>query len=537
MCCLLWLVMNSVDGLTASFYQQMLGVYSQPDWEGDLPKLLSSQRKDLTYDMHNMLQAWTHMKLKAKVQDKILVIGNVSDLIYTNTIVSSFRDNKDALASYPIFHIHFDSEKGNSSSPSMDCTELKSLTWLPKVTSSNCDASRGIISVTVARPQHLFSEEAFLAWVGQQVHTVVAHASLPLWYSRDRLQVFFSHLLRNRSPIAPAISILVAASDYHASTPFAELKLWLRTVQSRHPMNVDTFDHILAQKLYPTMTNILHQQDAMLSVDILPHSRLVFITPTIRWENLDMVRASLYMPHVTEWVVVYGFNSSSKLPPSMRQTRHDGYFPSRITEMIYDYATEEFSNAGNGERNMALRHLYHRYFSHPSNNQSTNFSTSVHHFPSLERGGEKNNARVQSVCEALAGTDADRRLCPQQLMHDKWLMFLDDDNAVHANFWQLYMHWSLPQLHMVANILHTNLNALVYPEKCKVYWLDSGQVWSSLYLLYRSGEFWQLWHHQADGMFFEAVCKHYPSWLQMLRVAGSYHNALLVPHAALEKDL
>lgn len=546
-CRLLWLaVVPSANALTASFYHQMLKLYSQPSWIGDIPESHSSQRNEQTFDTQHMLQAWTYMKLKAKDQDKILMVGNISEALLENTVVASFQNNKDSLMGYPIVNIQFNSTKAYSSSSAVPCPEqmTQSLPWLsPSRLLVTCDERRGIIYVNMDDSNVLFAEEKFLSWVGQRVHTMVTDATLSIWNDPDRISTFFRHLLRNRSPIAPAISLLVPTAQYDTLSSFSELKSWLRSVQFRYPMNVDTFSHNLVKVLYPNIATILNKELALLSVDILPRSRLVAITPTIRWENLDLVRASLRMSHVTEWVIVYGYNSSNKAPPPMRQLQHDVSLVPKINEIVYDYATEAYSNAGNGERNMALRYLYRRYFPSTNDTSQSSVTKSQSHRLSLLVDNEKNkkDSQVQSACDMLVKTNEDRLDCAQKLLNDKWVIFLDDDNAVHANFWQLYMHWSLPQLHMVAMIMVTkdsfNPNSLVYPQKCKVYWFDVGQVTSSLYFLYRSGVMWQLWPHEADGLFYQDICSHYPSWLRMWPVAGSYHNALLAPHSLLEKDI
>lgn len=509
----------SVHALTASYYHQMLSLYPQNGWQGDLPPGYTVDKNYSQYDLKHMLQAWLFMKIKSHDHRKVLILGGLSDEIFANTIVNSVQDDVKA---HPIVDLRFGIQKGGNFA-SLCPSEI-----LPPQSSNiaSCNAATGTISILANNTSYLYEDEV-LRWIAHNVSVIVINETLSNFAS-DKFTHFIDTILSFRSALAPAITIMSFMSYSRLVT--SELYQWVHHAQSTRPITEVILNTHLARKLHPNITTIIHSEEVMYSLDILPAPRVVMITPVSRWRNLDLVRASIQFSHISTWVIIYSMNSTHSSPPPMLQARH---YPTKIIELQYDYNSQNYSNAGNGERNMGLRYLYNNYLSVHGSSMKLHGNVSRY------------DDRVHSVCHELVHATPhhknmlqhELKHCQATLPHDQWTVFLDDDNVIHRNFWQLYMTKALPELLFTGKVMHTNLHSMMHPLQCKVYWLDSAQMISSLYLLHRSHEHWHLWHHQADGMYYEAVCKHYPDRLRKVDVVGCYHNALLVPHVSLEEDL
>eukprot|EP01036_Dinobryon_divergens_P022540 gene22540-30805_t len=115
-----------------------------------------------------------------------------------------------------------------------------------------------------------------------------------------------------------------------------------------------------------------------------------------------------------------------------------------------------------------------------------------------------------------------------------FIYFLDDDNYVHVNLWTLMQQLPLQNIVFTGQIqgCPNDDQSAWFPTKCQVYWVDTGVGFFSRELLI--GIHWDPVRHEADGLFYQSVCKAYPDKITRTQLVASYHNGQYCKEVAVE---
>ena len=372
------------------------------------------------------------------------------------------------------------------------------LTWLKGF---GCDSSLNATSSSASRAPGA-------------VDMVVASASLGRLSSAwlDALTALSAACVTARPPRAPAFALLVP-SDSPAARAATRRHLddWARVQGDAGGLAVHRDELPLARLAphvpYPPAPAgvasplVLHQFGA------LKQPRLLLVTPESRGQAaLDAVaRTVTDWALVLRWVVVHSESGAGGLPqtpaerPSAsRAALRAGASPlvaaDRVVELDFPLGAAAGSMFGNLQRAAALRHLGQRFLSgHPGSH---------------------------------ATSDGDG-------LQDSLVYFLDDDNALHPNLFWLAHYASLPRLMLLQQRWQTG--RFVHPRRCKVFHVDTGSVMASLRFLFNISwpsspsppppgvvppapePFrWDPTQHEADGLFFEQVCRRHPARVELV---------------------
>lgn len=207
-------------------------------------------------------------------------------------------------------------------------------------------------------------------------------------------------------------------------------------------------------------------ENILVYASILEVPRVTIITACSRPHLLNVAKKSIDFNLIDEWIIVYDLTTSIAAYDSKKKIdKFSGNLPlfqnnKKITEI---FNTERIGAWGNIERNIALQHI------------------------SKDRVG--------------------------------WLYYLDDDNIMHSNIWEVFQ-MNLPTHLIFLGNFRGGLTVFSYV--CEIGLVDSGQLIIPIQIAKET--YWQPYNYSADGLYITDICNLHSNIIKRLFLSASYHN-------------
>jgi hypothetical protein len=132
-----------------------------------------------------------------------------------------------------------------------------------------------------------------------------------------------------------------------------------------------------------------------------------------------------------------------------------------------------------------------------------------------------NNSKILEIeCNKQTYGAGCKRMKALKLVTSGFVYFLDDDNIIHANFWNILKKVELTNFYTWNCDVIFN-NTVYYGNECKVNTIDTSQFLVPVDIISKT-----IWKNGycADGLFIEEIYKNNPDKLCYINEIASYYN-------------